>query len=179
MTVGLRGALVLSLIAAVGAPARAQSDAAVASISKDTRKALDDTFDKWELASIEPQSAACRTGGGEAPRLVRGDLNSDGQPDLALAIKARDGVHLVVVFERVTEHIVVDIERLGDSSANGYLMVEPRGSAYVNPADGLHDYFVSDTLAVYRCGQPATAYFWSGLGFRKVSLIGDVTAPSH
>ena len=138
-------------------------------LSEATRDALNETFDKWQIAPIDPQSVACRTDA-SAQSFVRGDLNSDGQPDLALAVKTADGVHLVAVFERATGGLVVDVDTLGQSAAEGTLGLEPRGSSFKNPEDGLEDYFTADTLVISRCGQPQTLYFWNGLGFRKLTL---------
>lgn len=170
MGIGLRAMVFLAALATFGAPAVAQKDEAApgASLSKTTRRALDDTFKKWQPATVDPQSATCRREAGSPPALLRADLNSDGRPDVALALEAADGVHLVVVFERLVDSVVVDVDRLGQTAADGYLMIEPRGSSY--PKDGLEDYFTAATLAVYRCGQARAVYLWSGLGFRKVVL---------
>lgn len=170
MGIDLRAIAFLTALTVSSIPAVAQQDEAApgASLSKTTRKALDNTFKKWQPANVDPQSAACRREAGPPPALVQADLNGDGQPDVALALKAADGVHLVVVFERLADSIVVDVDRLGQDAADGYLMIEPRGSSYSK--DGLEDYFTANTLAVYRCGQPRTVYFWSGLGFRKLVL---------
>jgi hypothetical protein len=132
-----------------------------------TRDALDAKFKKWQIATVDPQSVACQNNGSAAP-FVRGDLNGDGQPDLALAIKTDTGVHLVAIFERSTDSTAVDVDSMGQTAADGGVGIQPRGSSFKNPDDGLEDYFTADTLVVSRCGQPRTLYFWSGLGFRKL-----------
>ena len=159
---------------AAGASVLPQSVPETGKLDEKVRDALDDAFDDWGIAAIEPSRAACVSG--ETPAaIVRGDFNSDGRPDAALALAVEGTVHLVVVLERVDDSTVIDIETLGQSAADGYLRVEPRGSTYTD-ARGLEDYFSADTLAVHRCGQPATVYFWSGLDFRKQSLPG---VPQH
>jgi len=148
-------------------------------LSAETRDALSDAFDDWQVAAIDPQSAACLTGEAAALPLVRGDFNSDGRPDVALAIKTADGVHLVVVLDRLEESTVIDVDDLGPETANGFLGVEAQGRAYVD-IRGRGDYFSADTLAVNRCGQPRTVYLWSGVGFLRQVLdsVGGGTAPA-
>jgi hypothetical protein len=143
-------------------------------LSKDHQHALDEAFDKWEAGSVDPQAVACRRDAGVPAAQTRGDFNNDGQPDVAMLVKAADGVHLTVIFARVTESVAVDVDRLGTAAADGWLTVEPRGSGYLNTADGLEDFFSADTIVVSRCGQPRTAYFWSGLDFRKRQLADEV-----
>ena len=173
--------VILSLVsfAAACAPLSAQQPAAVPTgliLSKLSKQALDKTFKHWQVAAVDPKVAACWRGEGNPPAFARGDLNSDGQPDLALAVKANDGVHLVAIFERLTDSVVVTVDTFTGQTVDGYLAIERRGSAFQNPDDHLQDYFTSDTLAVYRCGQPRTVYFWSGLGFRKSQLKAPTAA---
>jgi hypothetical protein len=160
--------LLLVFAAACGGPVQVPGQPADLKLTQATRDALDATFKKWQIATVAPQAVACQNG--SAAPFVRGDLNSDGQPDLALAIKTAEGVHLVAVFERATDSTVVDVDSMGQEAADGAVGIQPRGGSFKNPDDALDDYFTADTLMVTRCGQPRTLYFWSGLGFRKVVL---------
>jgi len=140
-------------------------------VSKFAKDALDAQYDKkWSLASILPQSASCLSDGAAAKQFVEGDFNSDGQSDIAAALKIGNTVKLVVIFNRAQDAVVMELDTLGESAADGYLSVRRRGDQFQNPGDSLHDYFVVDTIAVSRCGQPQTVYFWSGAAFRKSTL---------
>ena len=172
----LRHSCLLAAVAVAAACGRGSAQIPGASsgltLTEATRDALDKAFDKWEIAPVDPQSVSCQSQNDGAPpsSFVRGDLNSDGQPDLAVAIKTSTGVRLVAVFERAVDSLVVDVDSLGQTAADGAIGIQARGSTFKNPGDGLDDYFTADTIAVSRCGQPRTLYFWSGLGFRKVVL---------
>jgi hypothetical protein len=175
----MRSALPCILIVAgavlVGAPTLAQKNEATALLSKEARKAIDDVFKDWEIAPMPAASGACEPDGGPPAAVARGDFNSDGQPDVATQIKTADGViHLVMVFARMTDSVVSEVDRVGQGTAGGFLVVEPRGRSFVNPAGGLQDYFVADTVALYRCNHSRTAYLWTGLGFRKVELPEEI-----
>jgi len=171
MRIDLRCVLVVAGAVLFGAPTVAQKNEAAAALSKDARKAIGDAFKDWEVAPVAAESAACKPGDGTPGVVARGDFNSDGQPDVAIQIKTADGaIHLVMVFERLTDRVVSDVDRVGQGTAAGFLVVEPRGRSFVNPAGGLRDYFVADTVALYRCDHSRTAYLWTGLGFRKVEL---------
>ncbi len=171
----LRHSFLLAALAAAGCgggSAQVPGASSGLTLTEATRDALDRAFDKWEIAPVDPQSVSCQAqnDGASSSSFVRGDLNSDGLPDLALAVKTPQGVRLVAVFERTIDSLVVDVDSLGQTAADGALGIQPRGSTFKNPGDGLDDYFTAETIAVSRCGQPRTLYFWSGLGFRKVVL---------
>lgn len=147
-------------------------------LTKDVREAIDDqpdkldTFKNWRVATVDPQRLACRTGNAASPVVATGDLNGDGRPDYAVLVQGADRVKLVAVFERVGGNMAqdVDADALGTTAADGYLAVLKRGSAFVDPDTGLEDYYGNDTLVLHRCGQPATAYLWTGASFRKIAL---------
>jgi hypothetical protein len=140
-------------------------------VSKLAKDALDQQYDKkWSLASISPQSASCLADSAAAKQFVEGDFNSDGQSDIAALLKVGNSVKLVVIFNRAEDAVITELDTLGESTADGYLTVRRRGDQFQNPGDSLHDYFVVDTVAVSRCGQPQTVYFWSGAAFRKSTL---------
>src|ERR1051325_7952025 len=87
-----------ALTAALAGPsalAQKGSDAAIPTFAK---KALQDHFKKnWELASVDPQATACRGDGEGSPSVVQADFNSDGVPDVAMAVKVGNDVRLVAV----------------------------------------------------------------------------------
>jgi hypothetical protein len=136
--------------------------------SKLARKAVDDKFKKWEVAPLSPEAAACATEG-PPPRAIEGDFNSDGTPDAAAALKVSDGVHLVAVLNRVEDAFAIDLDTVGQTTADGFLVLQKRGQKYTNAA-GLQDFFAADTITFVRCGQPTVAYLWSGSAFRKSTL---------
>ena len=76
---------------------------------------------------------------------------------------------LVAVFARLEDSTVVNVDSLGSGTAGGYLGIEKRGTKFKSQF-GLDDFFAADTLSVYRCGQPTTAYVWAGSGFSKVVM---------
>jgi hypothetical protein len=139
-------------------------------ISKERRAAIDDVFEDWQVAAIDPQSTSCRQNGAPAPALIEGDFNSDGLSDLAVLVKTASGVRLVTVMARVKENNVIDVDAMGDGAAAGILAVAPRGKAYKVAGDKFDDYFTADTLTVTPCGQSTTAYLWNGFAFRKIVL---------
>jgi len=139
---------------------------AVPGLSKAVKSALDEKYKKWTVATVDASAAACRQDGGAAPSSLQADFNSDGLPDLALAIKTADGVHLVVAFTRAIDVLIVDVEKLGDNAADGYLGVEKHGTE-IKDELGMRDFLTSDTLAVFRCGQPRTLYLWQAGQFAK------------
>jgi hypothetical protein len=163
--------LLVSTAASVGVPAQKAASGA-ADLPKTTQKALDDLYKKhWDLAPIDPQSTSCAGATGAPSATVQGDFNNDGLPDTAIAVKAADGSgHLVVVFDRKDMPVVATADALPPAGLTGVLSVARLGTTYTNPDDGLKDFFASDTLMLTPCGQPATAYFWNGLGFRKIVL---------
>ena len=172
---GFRHALVLVALAATadGSLLLAQEGTTPPTgvmLSKSAKKALDAQFKCWELAPVDPQAAACRRDGGGSPAVVQADFNSDGQQDAALAVKVGDDVRLVVILSRLEDSILVNVDSVGRGTAGASLGIEKRGTKFKNQTSGLEDYFSADTLAVYRCGQPKTAYFWAGSGFTKVVL---------
>jgi hypothetical protein len=178
MRIRTHAILVVGALALAGAGVEARQSPDASAIPKESKRALDDAFDKWEAAGIHPQSVACRRDAAAPAAQASGDFNNDGQSDLAMLVKTADGVHLAVIFQRVTEHVVVDADRVGETAADGWIAVEPRGAGYLNTADGLEDFLSADTVVFVRCGQPRTAYFWSGLGFRKAPLPEEeVTGP--
>lgn len=124
-----------------------------ATLSKAHRHALDRVFDHWTVTGA-----------------VSGDFNSDGQADLAAALKTGKGIRLVALLTRLEESDVIVIENAEGDAEFGTLGVIPRGKAYKDPDDKLDNYFGSDTLTVQRPGQPTTAYQWNGLSFRKLVL---------
>lgn len=157
-----------------GASLTAQQPAAAVpstiQLPKPSRRLLDDAFKRWQLATVDPRALDCRRDGENAPVLVTGDLNGDGNPDIAVAVATRNGVRLVAILARVTGGVVVEMGELGATSAAGYLGLEPRGRAFKTIDDPIGDFFAADTVTVSRCGQPRTAYVWTGTGFRKVVL---------
>jgi hypothetical protein len=167
-----RHALVLAALAAAfaGSSLLAQKETAAtagAAIPKFARKALDDRFKGWELAAVDAQATACRTDGGELPAIVQADFNSDGEPDVALAVRTGDDVRLIAVLARVEDSTVVVVDSIGHDMAGAYLTVEKRGTKFKDPIYGLDDYFTNDTLAVHRCGEQTTIYRWDGAAFEK------------
>ncbi len=170
-----RRALVLMTLAAAaaGAPLLAQKKAELPggqALPKAVKEALDDRFKRWEVASVDPQAIACRRDGEESPAIVQADFNSDGQQDIALALKVGDEVRLIVIVARMEESTLMDVDSLGRGAAGGYLGIEKRGTKFKASNVGVEDFFPADTLAVYRCGQPKTAYFWAATGFTKVVI---------
>jgi hypothetical protein len=149
-------------------PAPAPGELVLTKLAKD---ALDDQYDKkWELATVSPQAASCVAGGAAAKPFVEGDFNSDGMNDVATFLKVGDAVKLVVILNRAEDAMILELDQVGTKAADGYLTLRKRGDQFKNPGDGLADYFVVDTIAVTRCGQPQTVYFWSGAAFRKSTL---------
>jgi hypothetical protein len=139
-------------------------------LQKDIRKALDEQWHGWELATVDARALACRPDGSASPAVVQGDFDDDGRGDAALLIKTSQGVRLVAAFTRVDDVLVFDVDSLGDTTADGYLGLEPRGAKFINPHTNLDDYFGADTPAVYRCDGSRVAYLWSGVGFTKLEI---------
>jgi hypothetical protein len=179
----MRPLIVAPLISAImiltGFATHAQQEqrAASADISKTVRKALDDRWKGWQLATVDPQALSCRPkDAAPPPVVVQGDLDGDGHPDTAFLIKTSQGVRLVAAITRVDDIVLVEVDSLGADAANGVLTLEPRGAKFSYPDLSVDDFFPADTLTISRCGQPTVAYFWLGLEFSKVELrsTGDV-----
>jgi hypothetical protein len=163
----------LAATTAVG-PLFAQKPASASpglALPKSARKALDRQFKHWEVAPVDPEATACRRdGAGESPTFVQADFDSDGQQDVAIAVKVGDEVRLIAILARLEDTKLVDVDSLGHGGADAYLGIEKRGTKFKRQNIALDDYYPADTLAVYRCGQPTTAYFWAGSGFNKVVI---------
>jgi hypothetical protein len=162
--------LAAALLVATGPASVAAQKADGATIPKAARKALDERWKGWQLATIDPQAASCAQDGHAPSALIPGDFDGDGRPDVALAVKTRHGVRLAAVLSRENDTIVYDIDSLGDAAANVSVGVEHRGTKFINPRSMLVDYFPADTLTTSRCGQGRTGYFWTGSGFSKWTL---------
>jgi hypothetical protein len=135
-------------------------------LSKDARKALDEQFDDWELVSMDATAASCVAGAGSS---IAGDIDSDGQPDLAAAVRTPEGIRLVVLLSRLWGYQTFDVDAFDPSG--GYLALKPRGTMFNNPGTSMRDYFRNDTLTIARCGEPAfVAYIWRGFDFGKVEI---------
>jgi hypothetical protein len=159
------------ILSSLAGHAQQEHGSAGVDLPKNVRKALDDRWKGWQLATIDPQAVSCRPTNAAAPSVVvQGDLDGDGHPDTAFLIKTSQGVRLVAAITRVDDIELVEVDSLGNDSANGVLALEPRGAKFSYPDLAVDDFFPADTLTISRCGQPITAYFWLGLEFSKVEL---------
>jgi len=151
--------------------AQQEQGTANADLPKNVRKALDDRWKGWQLATVDPQALACRPKDAPPPSVVvKGDLDGDGHPDTAFLIKTSQGVRLVAAITRVDDIYLVEVDSLGSTAADGVLALEPRGAKFSYPDLPVDEFYPADTLTISRCGQPTTAYFWLGLEFSKVVL---------
>ena len=149
---------------------RAESPVESGALSSDAREALTRRWPKWQLAALDPQVASCAAGQKEMPLFVELDADGDSAPDVGLAVQTGEATRLVVILNRAWDTDVYDIDSLGGAAANGFLGVVTRGRRYMNPATKLDDYFSNPTVMATRCGKPALAYRWTGVGFEKVVL---------
>lgn len=149
---------------------RVDSPVESGALSSDAREALRRRWPKWQLAALDPQVPACASGQKDLPLLVELDADGDSASDVGVAIQTGEGTRLVVILSRAWDTDIYDIDTLGGAAANGFLGVVPRGRRYTNPATNLDDYFSNPTVMATRCGEPALAYRWTGVGFEKVVL---------
>jgi len=147
---------------------RADSPIESGTLSSDAREALTDLWPNWQEATLDPQVRNCAAGQTDLPLRLEFDADGDGALDLALAVQTGDGTRLAVILNRALETVVHDVASLGGPAANGFLGIVPRGSRYLNPSTKLDDYFSNPTLTVTRCGEPVSAYRWTGVGFENV-----------
>jgi hypothetical protein len=170
----LAGVLLSSALTASGCGPllfdRADAPIESGSLSSDARGALADLWPKWQPATLDPQVRNCAAGRNDPPLRLEFDADGDGAMDLALAVQTGEGTRLAVILNRALDTVVHDLDSLGGPAANGFLGVAPRGSRFTNPATKLDDYFGNPTLTATRCGEPVTAYRWTGVGFEKVVL---------
>ena len=168
----LTGLLVSVLASACGLLSFKRADAPVESgaLSSDARQALTRRWPKWQLAVLDPQVATCASGQTDLPLLVELDADGDSASDVGVAIQTGEATRLVVILNRGWDTVVYDVDSLGGAAANGFLGVVTRGRRFMNPATNMDDYFSNPTVMATRCGEPALAYRWTGVGFEKVVL---------
>jgi len=137
-------------------------------LPRDAGEALDNRWDTWSLAAIAPEAAACAADAGPAVTL---DIDGDGLMDVAAAVRAPDGVHLVALLQRQGGHELYEIHRLGDDLASGYVTVTAPGTAYRNPRNGQETWTLAPTITILRCGQEtADLYEWLGFRFNRITV---------
>lgn len=137
---------------------------------------LDDRWDTWSLAAIAPDASACAA---DAAPAVTLDVDGDGLADVAAAVRAPDGVHLVALLRRQRGYELFEIDRLGDDVASGYLTVTPPGRAYQNPRTGQETWTLAPTITILRCGQnSADLYEWFGFRFNKITVPRGAAMPA-
>lgn len=149
-----------------GATALAQEPATspIATVSKDVRKKLDDTFPGWTLAAA-PACAA-------SAAIVSADIDFDQFADTALLVQMPSGAtHIVVALPRVINAAVVhDLGPVTAIPGATHLSVLPLGRAVRRPGTMFDDYLSGPTFAVASCERPLVAFTWSGYGFRSVPV---------
>jgi hypothetical protein len=137
------------------------------------RESLEATWRDWAPAELT-SDASCLDGAARTS-MVSADLDSDGHPDYALAVRAAGGLRLAAVLHRIPKFVTFELDDLG-ADGPATLALAPRGGRFV-PASGVDDFFPAETILVRRCGQPDVAYLWTGFSFRKTPLGGG-TAPA-
>jgi hypothetical protein len=164
--------LTVAVVALTAGPvSRAAQNVEGVAIPKVAKNAIDGRFKGWKLAIVDPQATSCLADGQKSgPPFVQGDLDGDGRPDVALAIKTSQGVRLVAVLARLDDAQVYDIDGLGADASSVSLALARRGMGFTNPNTTLPDWFATDALITSRCGQARTAYVWSGSKFDKLAL---------
>jgi len=132
------------------------------------RELLEEHWETWSVATIDPSVSACAA---DANPVVQFDVDGDGGDDYVAAISTPDGVRLVVLLRRLWGFNFHDIDSFGESTANGYVVATPRGTAFHNPITGAEDYLTTTTITVKRCGTPQSDYFrWLGYRYEKVTV---------
>jgi hypothetical protein len=121
---------------------------------------------QWRGAKVlttGPEGAAC-TGltADQAAASMKGDFNGDGSMDVALRVRRADGVHVVAAFFETYRYRLTDVAR---DAGGVQFSIRRRGSTYRTPDSIVDHYFSADTLVLTPCGQPPTAYIWSGGSF--------------
>ena len=167
-----RGALLgVSLLALCPGPARAQAAAppaaAVVVLPEDLHDQLDDAYPGWAVKN----ETACDAAGAAAPLLLTADFDNDELADYGLVITKPDGTaHLLAILARVNRAAIHELGAWVESAGATHLRVLPMGRKF-RPADtALDDYFSAPTLAAGTCTEAATAYLWTGMGFRATPL---------
>lgn len=147
-----------------------EADTSGVALPKAVRNQLNDRFKGWTLATVENTGACAATLNGRSPSFVRADLNGDGTEDVALQIATADGVRIVAVISRLYDDVLlVEVDQVA-GAASDVLGFAPRGKKYLRTDLFQVDYFSTDTLTASRCGEGATAYFWTGTGFLKRTI---------
>jgi len=121
------------------------------------------------LAAVPHPAAACGNRGDTTGPVVTGDLNADGTADVALIIQTHDGLKVVAALTQTYDYALTDVASTIDLT-NAVLSIRRRGEAYRVPEVALDKYLSADTIVVTPCGQPPTAYLWTGLSFRPEPL---------
>jgi hypothetical protein len=164
--------LVAIALASLGSlpPVFVQSQTAPPTLSKDARNALKDKWPGWQLAEIDVQgNSACLDARAPSP-VVQADIDSDGHPDVAAAIRTAQGVRLVALISRPGHYDTYDIDALGDTVSAAFLGIQPRGSSFRKVGEWIDHFYSADTLAAYQCGKPTAAYLWNGFRFLKIMV---------
>jgi hypothetical protein len=139
-------------------------------ISKPAKRALNQRYKHWQLAAVDPAAGSCAANGAGAKAFVQGDLDGDGRADVALALKTDQGVRLVVLLARVQDVALFDVDALGDAQSNVFLGMEHRAAPFSKQTGLVREYFSTDSVTTFHCGQVMTAYLWNGAGFLKTPL---------
>jgi hypothetical protein len=154
----LAGALVLA-----AAPRTLAADPPT--LPKALRKALDEKYKGWTLATVTPPGG-CRVG--DSPALLSGDFNSDGFDDWALQAQTPKGIKLIVAMGWPHDYRFFELETESGTAASRFLGLEHSGKKIVNPQTQSEDYLSNDTLATYSCGPDRVLYLWRSFTFTKM-----------
>lgn len=160
------GLACLVTVLPAGQPASAQQMAP--ELPGKARDLLKKQWETWSVAPIDQAVSGCAA---DASPVVQFDVDGDGGADYIAAISTPDGVHLVVLLSRLWGYNFHDLDSLGESTAMGYVVATPRGTAFVNPATGAEDYLTTETVTVKRCGTSQSDFYrWLGYRFEKVTV---------
>lgn len=137
-------------------------------------KLLEKRYPHWQVAPFAGGSDGCAAAKIPSPSVVNLDVNNDGFGDWAMQIQEGGNVKFIVAVGWLQEFHVYEIDTTPGSSAARALSMVHRGTAFLNPATQLQDFYSNDSVMATPCSGPPTVYRWNGDGFTPLVLKASV-----
>lgn len=164
--VGLGTAFVLCPLAgACGPPAMVNLPGVATEVPATLVKALDDRWPDARVVDAATAPAECAGRRLPSPAaVVSGDFNGDSLTDYALRLHTGERVAVVAGLARFDGDFVIHV-LTADAEPAGVLDLGRRGDSHRSSDTGIAEFFGVDTVALTRCGDGATGFFWTGASF--------------